>query len=125
MKLNEKKEVIDLFSDITGMTKESSKVVFDSMAYFVEHCIENHIEFRVSGLFELYFSRMKERTVPDVNNSEKMVNLPPVYKAKIRLSKKLRKRQADENKILRPFLENISIENEMEIGDEIPLTNTE
>jgi nucleoid DNA-binding protein len=125
MRLNEKKEIVDLFSDVTGMTKESSKIVFDSMAYFVEHCIENHIEFRVSGLFELYFSRMKERTVPDVNDSENMVNLPPVYKAKIRLSKKLRKRQADENKILRPFLENIFMENEMEIGVEIPLTNTE
>lgn len=106
MRLETQDEFIEQYSKRSGLNKKSVKMIVDSMADFLQYCIEENIEFRVSNLFELYFSNMKSRETVKVGTNER-ITLPPVRKAKLRLSNKLRRKQGDMNKIMRPILEEI------------------
>lgn len=116
-------ELYSLYSQVTGLNKSSSKMVFDTMAYFLNYCIENNIEFKNSSSFELYYSIMKERETTKIvkGGSKERVILPPVIKAKLRLADSLRRKQGEQSAMLRPILEKVY----GEIGEDLPLTEEE
>lgn len=111
--INNQKDFIEEYSRFSGLDKKSVKIIIETMGGFIQYCIENNISFRVSNLFELYYSTMKGRETARIHKdgcTERII-LPPVIKAKLRLSDSIRKRQKEQSKILKPILEEIEREN--------------
>jgi nucleoid DNA-binding protein len=105
-KLTTQDEFLSEYSKFSGYTKTSIKTFVDSFGIFIEYCIENNIEWKYPSFVELYFSNIPERETTKVGTNERIV-LPPVRKAKLRLSNKLRKKQKEQNRVIEPILREI------------------
>ena len=119
MQIKTQGEFIDLYSEVSGFNKKSVKDIIDSIGNFIEYCIENNISFRVPKLFELKYFKMKSRRTVriDRNGSSEMVDLPVTIKPKLILSSKLRRKQSEQSKVMRPILEDIMEKEEEDFDD--------
>ena len=116
--LETKDEFLTEYSRFAGVTKTSAKYFMDALGAFIEECIENNVSFQYASVIELYFSEMKSRKTVKVGTKDEMVSLPPTIKARVRLAKKIRKKQTEFSRMMRPVLEDFERENR----EDLPLT---
>ncbi len=85
-----KMEFISELSLRTNFTKKDTKVFVDALQDLLSDCMKNQIPMNIRGLFDLDFTKLKERKLYDLHR--KITRLSPEsYRANISLSKNLKR----------------------------------